>query len=487
MKTMAVTLLKTVKQKLALISTLVIFTLLSNVGIGQVNPPAPPAPKSAIVGCTPESGTCPQGSFSASFSSGAYYSGGRTSTSAGAVWRYANVTNIGGLNVNATIKIDTIYNATVTNFDDDNAKDQNNVSVAKWFAPRIAPDNATTSSKRGYVQFTITFYKDNVGNGYTETAELLGLNYTHYDIDGASGSGYTFREIGMVQSVSQLVNVAANAKTELVPYNYTIADKNWTGFASSTSVRNGLTTCSEVVASFKYNPLNNPVSSMSIRMGYEYVRTSGNGYGNEARLYASNFSCFNFPQETTLPVKLLSFGGNYQNKISQLNWEVVNENNFSHYEIERSTNGISYLKAGDVNALGANEDKRQYKFSDDLSAVSGDVFYYRLKMVDIDGKAKYSNIIIIRRDQQNINGLSIAPNPVSNGMTTVRFSSVGNQSVELKVIDLSGRIVFRQQNQVFKGTNSLSLNNLDKLSPGIYILQLNDGVSVSNSRFSIMK
>lgn len=487
MKTMTATLQNTVKQKFSLISSFLVFTLLSNISVGQINPPAPPAAKPGTNSCTAETASsCPQGSFAASFSNGVYYSGGSTSLKPGAVWRFTNVANIGGQQINATVKVDTIYNATLTVFDDDNAKDQNNNKVPSWFAPSIAPESAGISNKRGYVQFTFTFFKHGVGDNFTDLAKLLGINYTNYDIDGTTGSGYSLREIGMVQSIPQLINVAANANTELVPYNYTIEDKNWTGYASSTITRNGTTSCSEVVASFKYNSVNNPVSSISVRMGYDYVRTSGNGYGSGARLYASKFGCFNFPQETTLPVKLLNFSGNYQNKISQLNWEVVNESNFSHYEIERSTNGINYTKAGIVNALGATEDKRHYSYADDLTNVSGDVFYYRLKMVDIDGKSKYSNVIVIRRDQQNIIGISIAPNPISNGMTTVRFSATGNQSVELKVVDLSGRIVLRQQNQVYKGANSLSLNNLDKLSPGVYILQLNDGETVSNSRFVIL-
>lgn len=484
---MTLNLPKTVTQKIACISSLLVFTLVSNCLLGQVNPPAPPAPIPALNSCTAEAGTCPQGSFAASFSGGTYFSGGDNSNAAGAVWRYPSVTNIGGQIVNATIKVDTIYNAILSKFDDDNAKDQNNKSVANWFAPRIGPNNAGTTSKRGYVQFTISFYKNDVGNGYTEPAQLLGLNYTHYDIDGTTGTGYTLRETGMVLSQPQLLNVAANATTELVPYNYTIADKYWTGFASSTTVRNGTTSCSEAVASFKFNTLTNPTSSITIRMGYDYVRISGNGYGSEARLFASNFSCFNFPQETTLSVKLLSFGGNYLNKVAQLNWEVVNEYNFSHYELERSTNGVGYLKVNTVNALGASDIKRQYKYADDLSAVSGDVFYYRLKMVDIDGKSKYSNVIIIRKDQIKVNGISIAPNPVTSGMTTVRFNAAISQTVELRVIDLSGRIVLRQQNQVVKGTNSLSVNNLDKLAPGMYVLQLNDGQMNANSRFNVLR
>jgi hypothetical protein len=108
-------------------------------------------------------------------------------------------------------------------------------------------------------------------------------------------------------------------------------------------------------------------------------------------------------------------------------------------------------------------------------------------MVDIDGKSRYSNVIMIRRDQKAINGVSIAPNPISNGMATVRMSASATTTVELRVIDMAGKVVLHQQNKVYEGNNSISLNNLGKLMPGIYTLQLIDGDSVTNSKFSLIK
>ncbi len=233
--------------------------------------------------------------------------------------------------------------------------------------------------------------------------------------------------------------------------------------------------------------VNNPVASISVRMGYYYTRTSGSGYGSTARLYASKFGCFAFPQESSLPVKLISFTGSYQNKASLLNWESVDEISFDRYEIERSSNGYDFTRIGTQQALGTNNDKRQYQYTDDLSAASGNIFYYRLRMVDIDGKSRYSNVIMIRRDQKAINGVSIAPNPISNGMATVRMSASATTTVELRVIDMAGKVVLHQQNKVYEGNNSISLNNLGKLMPGIYTLQLIDGDSVTNSKFSLIK
>ncbi|MBS1921343.1 MAG: T9SS type A sorting domain-containing protein [Bacteroidetes bacterium] len=492
MKKFTLTSFKKSSRSLMTVLSVLFFLFAANNLFAQVNPPAPPAPKPATNNCTPEvAAPCPAGSFSANFQNGSYFSGNNGNhNGAGAVWRYTNVANIGGQQINATVKIDTIYNTSLSIFDNDNAVDQNNNTNPGWFAPSIAPNSSLGStSRRGYVQFTFTFFKDGVGDNYTDSAKLLGINYTHYDIDGTSGTGWSLRETGLVESVPQLLSVAANANTELVAYNYTIGTKSWKGFAASTTTRDGTTSCSEVSASFKYNSVNNPVSSISVRMGYEYARTSGTsgGYGSTARLYASKFGCFNFPQEIPLPVKLLSFSGSNQNKTSLLNWQVADEVNFDHYDIERSSNGYDFSKIGTQQALGTASGTRTYQYSDDLSSTTGNIFYYRLNMVDIDGKSRYSNVIMIRMDQKTINGISIVPNPVSNGMATVRLSASNTGTVELRVIDLTGKVILRQQNKVYEGNNSISLNNLSRLMPGIYTLQLIDGESMTNSKFSLLK
>ncbi|HYM93790.1 MAG TPA: hypothetical protein VET23_06605, partial [Chitinophagaceae bacterium] len=323
-----------------------------------INPPAPPPPISCNSSiCTVVTTSCSAGQFSANFQSGAYNSGNSANhLGAGAVWRFANVANIAGQQINATVTIDTVYQAELVTLDDDNALDENgNPTLADLLAPNIRPDvTVNTTDRRGYVQFTIRFYDqiDNPvsDNDFVTPANLLGINYTHYDIDGLannSTNGYQFRETGLVESIPQLITVSANANTELVSYNYSTGTKSWKGFAGSTCDRSHTSRCAEVAASFKYNSVNSPLSSVSVRMGYDYHKT-GNSTGGlnsqPLRLYASKFGCFSFPSEITLPVKLLSFSGSYHTQAALLNWEVTDEVNFDHYEIERSGNGYDFVK-----------------------------------------------------------------------------------------------------------------------------------------------
>lgn len=194
-----------------------------------------------------------------------------------------------------------------------------------------------------------------------------------------------------------------------------------------------------------------------------------------------------FCPNITLPVRLLSFNGAYKNNATQLSWTSDNQVNFAFYEIERSNDGINFsgitIKSA---AQSTNSAREEYQYNDNLEAVSGSVFFYRLRMVDVDGTFKYSNIIMIRKEQKAIIGMSITPNPVLNAsMATVRFEASASTSVEFKVVDMSGKIVLRQQNNITSGTNSIAITNLDRLQPGLYVLQMNDGTAVTVTKFTV--
>ena len=194
-----------------------------------------------------------------------------------------------------------------------------------------------------------------------------------------------------------------------------------------------------------------------------------------------------FCQGITLPVKLLSFSGIYKNNATQLNWEADDQVNFSGYDLERSTDGVTFNSIVFVPNQASGSATQSYQYIDDLSSLNENVFYYRLKMVDLDGKFSYSNIIMVRKDQQTINGISIIPNPVINDMATVRFTALTSGLAEVRIINLTGQVVLRQQNNMYEGTNSISVNNLSHLQPGIYMIQVANGNNLISNKFSLVK
>lgn len=195
-----------------------------------------------------------------------------------------------------------------------------------------------------------------------------------------------------------------------------------------------------------------------------------------------------FPSQSTLPVTLINFSASYRNGVTTLNWETDNEINFSHYVVERkSEEGAGYLEIANKTALG-NVSQSEYQHTDNISALTEDVIYYRLKMVDVDGHYKYSNVLMVRKEKKTISGITINPNPViSSDVATVRFEATASSMVTLRIVDMAGRQVLQQQNRVNEGANSIQVNNLGKLQPGIYIIQMSNGEELSAIKFAVVR
>ncbi|MEO8404653.1 MAG: T9SS type A sorting domain-containing protein [Chitinophagaceae bacterium] len=466
-------------------------------------PTQPPAPVACnATSCTTNStiDVCPPiGSTVVSSHQGGVYNRSNNADHLGvnAVWRYRNMAVVNNVTINAEITIDAISNATLDAFDDDAAVDQNNNSIAGFFAPRIGADQTLNGTdRRGYVQFTMRFFRNSTGTNnntdadFANSVSLVGINYVHYDIDGNDANNVTtgsagswFRETGVAKRISAANPlVIADAQTNLVSYTYTDpVATTWTGFAGSACERDGVSRCSQVASSFSYN---GSLPAITFRMGYDY--NAGGNIGRPIRQYGSRIGCFNFPSPITLPVKLLSFSGSYNNNKTLLNWETENEVNFDHYEIERGGNGRDFIIVGSVPAQ-KNGNRKTYQYSDDLSANNENVLYYRLRMVDIDGKYSYSNVIMIRRDQTTMSGILISPNPaISSGPVTIRLNTGSRRNVEIRVIDMTGKLILKQQNQLSEGINSISINNQNRLQPGVYTIQVTGEEEILSSKLSVI-
>jgi Bacterial Ig domain len=171
----------------------------------------------------------------------------------------------------------------------------------------------------------------------------------------------------------------------------------------------------------------------------------------------------------TLPVKLISFSGRLNGTKVDLNWVTANELNTKQFEVERGSDGISFTKIGAVAAKGNSNTATSYDFVDP-SPLAG-VNYYRLKIVDIDGKFEYSQIVIIRIDNSIQLITKVAPNPFT-GKIDVYLTLTHNTAVDFRFIDINGRMVFSKSVKGLKGFNWFTINDLDKLPSAPYMLHI---------------
>ena len=172
----------------------------------------------------------------------------------------------------------------------------------------------------------------------------------------------------------------------------------------------------------------------------------------------------------SLPLTLIQFKGKKQPDQILLDWTTANELNVNRFEIERSGNGSAFDKIGHVLASGNGISNKSYAFIDTkpLSTIN----YYRLKMIDNDGKFTYSNVIVFTGDRsKGIIVSNVKPNPFNE---TINLSVVIQQAqpLTIQLVDMVGRVVATKNVQATEGNNDIVYGGLSQLSDGIYYLRV---------------
>lgn len=164
-----------------------------------------------------------------------------------------------------------------------------------------------------------------------------------------------------------------------------------------------------------------------------------------------------------LPIELLAFNAQKQDKQVKLTWNAANPDNFSHFVVEKSTDGkkFSELKTVEVNS---NHD---YQTLDENPSVG--INYYRLAMVDKDKTVNYSKVVsvVFESNQQVVT----FPNPAKGNEVTLDIDIERDMNIEIQWIDAAGRVSLQQQQAAQAGKNKLSLD-IRELPAGMYWLQI---------------
>ncbi len=172
-----------------------------------------------------------------------------------------------------------------------------------------------------------------------------------------------------------------------------------------------------------------------------------------------------------LPVILNYFEVSNQGDNNLLTWSTASEINFSAFKIERSNDGISFDQIASVPGSSNPNERTDYAYTDALNFTPGNVLYYRLRMVDIDGKYQYSQVVAIHLDQNNREKLMIYPNP-TKGSVQIEMVSDKEDLATMRVFDNNGRMQYSGSVPLTKGDNVLPFTQLQNLPNGFYIIQV---------------
>ncbi|MES2430247.1 MAG: T9SS type A sorting domain-containing protein [Bacteroidota bacterium] len=173
-----------------------------------------------------------------------------------------------------------------------------------------------------------------------------------------------------------------------------------------------------------------------------------------------------------LPVTLKQFTGvrSSSEKVN-LAWTVASQMNIKQYEIEYAENGVTFNKVATVDPIASSVNDLQYNYEINNNK---SLSYYRIKMIDKDGKFTYSPVITIKGNTAD-KLMTVFPNPAKNNLQ-INYSG-SSSKIKIIVTDASGKKVLVQEGVLI---NKL---NISKLKPGQYFIKLTDNDKILYSKF----
>ncbi len=183
----------------------------------------------------------------------------------------------------------------------------------------------------------------------------------------------------------------------------------------------------------------------------------------------SDFGGFGQGNGSPLPVELTSFAASCEEDVVTLSWSTASEQNSSHFDVEKSTDGENWRVIGTVLAAGNSTQDINYSFIDDEK--SNGQNYYRLNQVDIDGKNEYFGPIqtnCVEKIQ-----FTTFPNPSDASFQVILTSKELVGMCSLVIADATGKVIEQRAVDVKEGINLFVINQ--EFTPGIYFLNVTNG------------
>jgi len=175
-----------------------------------------------------------------------------------------------------------------------------------------------------------------------------------------------------------------------------------------------------------------------------------------------------------LPIELTDFRGHLAGRDGVLNWFTQTEANAKGFDVERSLDGVNFSKIGFVNAKGNSAKPQTYSFTD--KNLSNGKYFYRLRIVSMDGQATYSNIVELKLSDMysSFELLGLYPNPADDNVT-ISYAIHKAGDLKISVIDLLGRQVLSVEDVMKPSGNHQSVFSVKNLPSGQYIIKCQHG------------
>ena len=209
--------------------------------------------------------------------------------------------------------------------------------------------------------------------------------------------------------------------------------------------------------------------------------TQGTPASSSARSFTANVSQLGVltvsNTSAPLPVTLVAFTAERQGGDALLRWTTASELNNAYFQIESSTDGLTFAPLGRVAGQGTSPQAHAYQYTDaSLARYATPLVYYRLRQVDTNGLVAYSPVRTVAVPLATGLLVQAYPNPSapSQGVTLAIRSEVSTPAT-LWLTDVLGRQLSQRQVPLTPGTTNLPLGEAQDLATGVYLLRVQQG------------
>jgi hypothetical protein len=314
----------------------------------------------------------------------------------------------------------------------------------------------TNTGNYSHVDGTVAVFHDSIGQS--------GLDY--YDITKFENDG---ENIALVRSGSNLV---FEHRPLVVTANDTLFLKIWnttsSNYTFSISTENMITMGSmSAILKDKYLLTETPLN-LSGTTDYNFTVNSN-------PVSTGNRFIIVFRKNATLPVSFTGIKAYQQTGGVNVEWNVVNEQGIDSYEIEKSTDGRSFSKAGTTKSTGNNSNVASYAWLDVSPSIGTN--YYRVKSKGINGEVKYTSIVSVKLGKAE-SSISVYPNPVKGSLINVQFTNMAKGEYSINLVNAIGQLVFSKLLYHAGGSSGTQLTLPAHVAKGVYQLKMaGDGAS----------
>lgn len=223
----------------------------------------------------------------------------------------------------------------------------------------------------------------------------------------------------------------------------------------------------------------NPIQCPSNQMGFNanlQPAACMNGINETVDDTESVYTC----TDILLPLSIAYFKGVAGNCQGFIEWATESETNLSHFELEKSTDGVSFSSIQTFLPKGNASEGARYTYTDKALR---NINLYRLKSVDNDGTIAYSKLIQLEKECDIKDGdFDIYPNPVQNEELNIQLEATfDNQDVILVISDVLGRVLSTHNIQITEGTNFIDID-VSHLSAATYFVSFRNEKHLTDSK-----